>query len=431
MSYKFKSRLIRLAHAMSRRSFRAPSPLNGEKAGLRGEAKKKRIQFANAAETVQVECVAFCNEVVPDADGWAQLAVYGDFPGIGFVTDETGKTTRFPAIQRMDRQAADNMAAKFKSPLNKIKRYLRACEIFNGHPNTAIADGKYKDAGAKGQIVALEARADGLYCKPAFNNAGETLLNGKQKLFFSGHWDSDELPKENGKRVFRPDQLKSAGLVPNPNLPVQYVNDATQKNIMKDIIIKMLAAHGIQFANDAEDQKVIDALNKFSADAKTATETLATEKSQFANEKSTLTGTVTARDNTIQSLTTERDTARTNFANERTARVTALLDAAITAGRITAAERPDWERRLKNETEFANESAAIGKLAVKVKTTTITDDKGDRKVEIANASQRTETVTTLVNLEMARSKCSYDKAYAAVKRANPAIFEAMKQPAAA
>ncbi|MDB6110225.1 MAG: hypothetical protein JWR69_1975, partial [Pedosphaera sp.] len=377
------------------------------------------VEFANAAD--DAEMVVFANEVSVEADGWAHLAPFGDFPGKGVLKNKDGTVVEFKAIQRMDRQAAEDMVKKFRSPWGKVKRYVTGCWILNGHPDMANAGTKYPDKTPKGMIADLEVRDNGLYCLPVFTEEGKQMVNNN-KLFFSGRWSSDPVGEENGKKVYRPDQLKSAGLCDWPNLPVHFVNDkASQETTdpttdnMKKEIITFLAAHGIEFANDAEDAKVLEALKGIGTKAKTAA-TLEVEKVQWANDRQSLTATITARDGTIATLTTDRDAHKTNFANERGLRIKGLLDGALTAGTITAAERPDWERRLSDQVNFANEAEALGKTKAAIKTTTVMEKTGERKVEIANAAQRGEALQQLVREEMATNGGNYDAAHATVQR---------------
>ena len=49
------------------------------------------------------------------------------------------------------------------------------------------------------------------------------------------------------------------------------------------------------------------------------------------------------------------------------------------AGKITAAEKPDWERRLK--ADFTNEKAALDKLTPKIKTASAIN-RGDAKLKL-------------------------------------------------
>ncbi len=424
-----------------------------------------RPEFCNDS-VPSADVVQFENEISWRADGWAMLAPYGDFPGTGFRKNPEGAVERFPAIQRLDQAAARAMADKFNSPLARIKRFLSACPIYDGHPNTPIADGRYPDQSPKGAIVELQAAPDALYCKPVFYHEAGSLLDGTAKIFFSGHWTSDELPAENGKRIFRPDRLKSAGLTTTPNLPVEHINSAergmrsaesgngdralghsalraphsalettTPTTMNKTIILTLLAAHGAQFTNDATDDHLAAALNALGAKAKTA-DTLAREKVQWANDQIALNDKISTLGVELQAAKKTAADVQAQFANERKARITGLLDTAITAGKITAAQRPDWERRLNDQTQFANEAEALGKLGPALKTVSILGNAGgtsastveSRKVEIANASNRRDAVNELLRAEMERNGGNYDAAFATVRRNHPALFEAMRQP---
>ncbi len=395
--------------------------------------------------------VGFANELSLNSDGWAQLAPFGDFPGRAVITNSDGSITTFDAVQRLDRAAADAMVRNFYSLANRVKRFFKSCNIYHGHPDMPDAGSRYPDGSPKGTIADLQVRDTGLFCRPFFNNEGEALLNGPRKLYFSGRWSSAELPAEQGRRIFRPDELKSAGLTTNPNLPVQHVNDResnaatspairppqptrntqqdpTHQNSMnKQLLIQLLATHGVQFTNDTPDHQFLDAIGQLGAKAASA-DTLAQEKAVWSNEQRAL-------NQTIATLTSQRDASRNEaaavreqFANERKSRITSLLDDAITAGRITAAERHDWERRLECEASFANESAALARLPKSIKTASILDGAGQRKIEIANASQRSEALQMLVKLEMDRAHCDYHTAFARVREANPALFAEMKEP---
>lgn len=382
-------------------------------------------EFANDGDKPEF---TMANEINLEADGWAQLFPFDDAPGKAVVLKANGAFATFDAIQRLDRSAAEQMVTHFNSITNRVKRFVKGVPIFNGHPDMPDAGNKYPDKKRKGLIADLQIRDDGLYCKPIFDEDAVPILTGPKKLFFSGRWSSDELAEENGVRVFRPDALISVGITPNPNLRVQQLNDKNQnQNPMKKIIAR-LNALGITVANDATEDAVDAAVGTLADQLNAKVTTATTEKATLANDKTTLTGTITARDNSITQLTQERDTARTNFANERKSRIGGLLDGALADGRITASERPQWETRLAVEANFANESEALSKLGKKIKTVSITDRAGERKIEIANASARSEAVQTLVNAEMESTKCSYDVAHARVQKNNPALFAEMKHP---
>src|SRR5690349_5926487 len=79
--------------------------------------------------------IGVANEFSRAFDGWAQLAPYGDFPGQALRREADGSVAKFPAIQRLDRAAAELMVARFKSPWHRLKRYFTGCPIYAGHPD--------------------------------------------------------------------------------------------------------------------------------------------------------------------------------------------------------------------------------------------------------------------------------------------------------
>jgi hypothetical protein len=365
------------------------------------------VGFANASN--HAESIAFVNEIAVGADGWAQLAPFGDYPGQAMLRQPDGAIKTFPAIQRLDRAAADLMVARFKSPWHRLKRYFTGCHIYAGHPDVPAFANDYPDKTPKGMIVDLEARADGLFCKPVFTPEGSDLVETRKLRAFSAYWSAREIGGQAGPggrflKLYRPDFLKSAGLTNHPNLPVHLLNEAqppTPSPVKKQIVLDFLTAHGITLANEAPDDQIATALL------------------QLGDRVITAESSLSARSLELESL-------RAELANERRAHIGAVLDNAVAAGRITAVQRPDWAARL--ETDFANAASALGRLAPALKTKALTLDFGARKAEIANAGERRDALETLIRAEMAGNGGDYDRAFAAVQKANPALFAAMKQP---
>lgn len=414
--------------------------------------------FHNTTEML----VSFSNDFALGEDGWAQIAPLGDFPGMAFIDDGQGGFKKERAIQRMDKQAVTNMVNEFTQGRRGIRKFFCSRPIFHGHPDMPGGKLKYPDAEPKGVFANVAARdpvpgrpsSGGFYGEPILTPAGEDLVASKKVRAFSGRWEAEDYLGEEligGRltKVFRPTRFLSAGLTDRPNLPVEMFNEAeaeqkqterTEKqNVMnKTVVIALFAAHGIlnskgaAFANDAGDDEVSAGITRLGEKLTTETNratTLTNEKATLANDKAQLEGRVTALTTEKGAVEIERNNARTSFANERTARIGELLDGATQAGRITGAERATWETRLKNEATFANEAEALKKLTPTVKTTSVTLTRGDRKVEISNASDRREMVTELVNERMASKKEDYDTAFAAVQKTYPTLFEAMEQPA--
>jgi len=370
---------------------------------------------SQTAQELRADAVAFVNELALGSDGWAQLAPFGDFPGRAMVRQADGTFKILDAIQRLDQTAAEMMVARFKSPWQRLKRYFTGCPIYAGHPDVPAFANDYPDKAPKGMIVDLEARATGLFCRPVFTNEGSELVENRKLRAFSACWSAREIGDERSRdgrtlKLYRPDCLKSAGLTNHPNLPVQFLNSnpaqpntQTQSIVNKQIVIDFLASQGITIANDAADEQLAGALKQIGDRVAAAETTLA-----------------------ARALDLERVGAE--LANERKFHIGSLLDSAQSAGRITAAQRSEWSGKL--EADFANAFAALEKLAPALKTTALTQGLGARKAEIANAADRRDVLETLVRAEMSVNGGDYDRAFAAVQKSNPALFAAMKQPAA-
>ena len=291
-------------------------------------------EFANSADDL-AEMVAFVNDITVDHAGWAQLAPFGDYPGQAMLRQPDGSIARFPAIQRLDRAAADTMTARFKSPWHRMKRYFTGCPYLRrAHPDVPAFASDYPDKTPKGMIVDLQVRPDGLYCKPVFTNEGSELVETKKLRAFSAYWSAREVGEQTGAdgqplKIYRPDHLKSAGLTNHPNLPVHLLNEQsatarqTPQNtdaaspssggegegerqlifsssnqrqpvpiMKKQIVIDFLAAQGITLANEATDDQIAAALQQC-GDRTTAAETILatrslemeTLNSELANER--------------------------------------------------------------------------------------------------------------------------------------------------
>lgn len=365
-------------------------------------------EFANSANPGSETVVWFSNEVRLGDDGWAMLAPYGDHPGLAWITQAGEAPRQLPAVQRIDREAATEMVNNFHSLAGRVTRWLVGVPIYIGHPDSPGIGARWTDKGAKGTIAGLEARETGLFCRPVFSNEAMAFLESRAGIGFSGRWSAKPAGDIDGKPVFRPDVLKSAGLTDNPNLPVELLNQAVDQQLddhMKDQVLAWLKTLGIELANDATDAQLAEALGTVATRANAAV--------TLENEKTTLT---TERD----SLKSERDAKATEFANERKRVVDLCLDKAILEGRLTTAERPAWASRLS--VDFQNEAPALEKLAPKLKTQSQVGDVSQRKAGLAAVTEGHNQVLAAVRIEMENSKTDFSTAWERVKREQPALF---------
>ncbi len=416
------------------------------------------IQFAN--EAANPTLFGFVNEITIGEDGWAMIAPLGDFPSEALLPTASGGLKRQKAIQRITKESAAEMVAQFHNSRAGLKKFIRGCNIYVGHPDMPGLESRYPDKEPKGVFADMEVRDNGIYGLPVFTNAGmnlvegKTLVNGKKVRGFSGRL-VDSVPDGNkdGVPVFRPTQIVSAGLTPYPHLPVEFfnaddtlateaVNQPTNQN-MKKKLLAICSLLGIQFANESDDAATEAALDQVNSRvAAFANEQTSIRKTllaicgkvgiTFANEAAITdpAATLAQVEGKLAGLTTERDSLRTQFANERTARINDELTFAVTSGRITEAERAQWESRLRVDAQFVNERTALHNLTPKVKTNSITLERGNRKdsVDLNNPQQRQQFVNEVLAEIAAEHKLNPVKDSKHIQNLarsrHPALFEA-------
>ena len=396
-----------------------------------------KIQFANATEVL----VEIANELRVREDGWAQIAPLGDFPGMALTDDGKGGMKKVKAIQRIDAAAVANLVNSYAATRGGITRFLKGAPIYNGHPDVPGYEKRYPDKSPKGVFASVkDGGADGFMGEPIFTNEGEDLIASKKVRGLSGRWSAEEIGEENGVKIYRPKEFISAGLTDRPNLPVQLLNETPdqndlaeataeagtnqqQKQNMKKKLLEVCTAFGITFANDADDAATEAAL----AEVQTKVAAFANEKQELTKKVTDLETEKTTLANSLETAKQEAGAARTDFANERSARIGDALNGAITAGKITAADRKTWEERLAVPAQFANELAALAKLTPVLKTQSVVIERNGKKVEIANEAQRTEIINELIAEEIKAGK-NVENAWAAIEAKHPALFGSMKHP---
>ena len=112
-------------------------------------------EFANAA----TETITMLNEMRVGEDGWAQIAPFGDFPGVALVADGKGGFTREKAIQRMDRVAVTQMVNEYNRSRRGLSRFIKSRPLFVGHPDVPGMETRYPDQLPKGAFMSLKRRA--------------------------------------------------------------------------------------------------------------------------------------------------------------------------------------------------------------------------------------------------------------------------------
>lgn len=357
-----------------------------------------RIALAN--EVTERRMLGLANEVSA-TDDWFQFAPIGEF-------DHSA------GLQRVDAKAVTAMANEFNSVAGRLKTTFVGRPIYAGHPD--LAPQMYPDKKAYGWITALQARVsnppaagDGLYAKAKWSDEGKTMLANGHYKFHSPYWDVDLIGREKGRNVYRPKTVFSAGLTNEPNIPVLPLANEKENQMERAVLI---AALGL--ANTATDADITTAIGALRAEVE--------KIPGLANEKTTLANDVTAKENALANERTAHTATKTTLANVAKQRNELALGNAIAAGRITPAERAEWEGKLV--ADYDVNAPLLEKKAKSIKTASALANAGERRGGLANAAAT--KFTSNVRTRMANEKINWNQAWAAEKETSAELFAQME-----
>jgi hypothetical protein len=336
---------------------------------------------------------------------WTKLTPYVDGD---YWENEKGKWTKYRQV--VSKEHGDRLVIAFNALAEKQGENFRGLPIYAGHPDADPQ--RWPDERRLGGVMGIEARADGIYVKCAWNDLGEKNRAEGYLVYPSPAWPYDLRLKAQTGRI-EPLELRSIGMTNTPRIagvPAWTNSDPSlnQPN-QTDIMIKTLLCKILGIAETSTDEEINKAgeafIAKTSADTATAENALKVEK-----------------DKAIAACS-ERDQAKKDAEKFQKLAVNAKTSAAVTARKITAAEVPAWETKLAtNFDEAAREldgkSAVLPNEDLK-----ITQRTGD----LSTPAGRKLAFNTAVDAHMAKG-LGYDAAINAM-RANPeeaALLAAME-----
>ena len=296
------------------------------------------------------------NEI--DSDGWALIAPYGEHPK-SRVARVNGVATEQKFLQVLDNASADKLMDKESGLFRSLKRALVGIPVYLGHPDlvehspeTLANAGRKQDAGVVDKVRKGER---GIEAHFVLNQVGAAAVENGAK-FPSALWLV--LPNgetKNGAIVCHPFKLLSVGLTDRPNISgVESLANArgaetqTQQEPDMKLIAGWLLAQGVALANveTPTEAQVLEAFQKLHTAKAGEVVTLGNEKTTLAGTITTLTNERDTLKNQVTTLTTAKTTAETALSNEQTgrkaerkARAEAIIDLAITKGKLKPADR--------------------------------------------------------------------------------------------
>ena len=325
--------------------------------------------------------------------GWFKVSPYGVFPG---------KTPGRP--QYFGEPQAREVVSEFNSVLGRLGRLFRGVPIYRGHPD--VDPVVWPDDRRVGKIIGMEARGDGLWARAEWNSLGAENQREGYWIYPSPRWDAPA-----GRPRFEPDRLISVGLTNTPRIPEsEPVANATAADDhspetetatnTEDIPMDpKLIRDKLGLAPETTDDEVfakIDALLQ----AATLTDQAEAEKQTAEVE--------------CANATRAKDSMACSLAAARSEANGAIISLAIREGRITAADKPQWETKLAAESTREAAVNAIGTLRPVLNTTPITGgaDRADR----AQSDTLREQVANAVADLQDKQGLSYHEAWLKVKK---------------
>jgi phage I-like protein len=266
---------------------------------------------------------------------WVQLLPAGVFSGVD---------GRGPWCVRNAQAVIDASMAGGKLPIDE-----------NHSTDLAVASGA--PAPARGWIIAMQARADGIWGEVEWTNTGNAIMTDKQYKGISPVFNYD---KKDGAVL----NIMRAALTNNPNLTQLASLNAANKEGQMD---KKLVCTALGIAETVDDAAVLTALNNAVANA-TALNAAQAEVTSLKAKLTALETTSVPAAKVVE-LETALNTMKADMAHEK---AVAFVDGAIKAGKPINASRdvyismhvenPAQTEKLVNKLPSINAAKAAGKI---------------------------------------------------------------------
>jgi len=357
------------------------------------------VVLANSTEHDLADFVALENELALDNDGWALLAPFGEHNKERLAT-VNGQIVTERYVQILDETAVDAVIANEKGTniLQRIKRAFVKRPIYRDHPDlklyspesVAIGNQELTPLGLNG---GCRKTARGLEFSPSLTPDGAVAVENDGCKYPSALFllKKTGVVRPGGWIEVRPFALASIGLTPTPNISgVDSLANAkankpaasteqkqNESTIMKSLIIGWLAAQGVSLANDSTDQTAFDALTKAFNERNTSVTTLANDKNTLTATVTTLTADRDAQKKRADEAATALGNATTEAATNRKGFIEARVDLAITQGKVALADRTAEVTALENSKTLDADLDTLDKRAAKYATESNLD--GSRK----------------------------------------------------
>ena len=319
---------------------------------------------------------AIPNEAAIDDQGWGLIAPFGEWPKTR-IYRENGAIKEQKFVQVLDNESVDAMMKTENSFFRTLKRALVGIPVYKGHGDLNDHDPKAlsneKSKIKLGVIDKIRKTDRGVEAHYALDNDGAAAVAGGWK-FPSAFWLVMPLTNDGDTIRARPFKLLSVALTQYHNISGveslanarerQLAQTSSEQNQTPDnmkLIAGWLIAQGVALANSEAptEMQVLEAFQKLHTTKTEAAVALGNEKQSLSGQITTLESERDAQ----KKLATDNATA---LANEQTAHKASrkaaaglIVDAAITRGIKSVAERDATIEALANSADLEKDGKAL------------------------------------------------------------------------
>lgn len=373
--------------------------------------------------TCGLEAVINADTTPPE---WIQAAPFGTF-----------ETRERDAVQVFNAAAAAEMVSWFNFIPRRVMRLMgiNSVPIWQGHPD--FAPQEWPQRVQLGHVAELEARADGIYARCVWNEAGLSALRAGHK-YPSAAWDCEPINSRGSVKQLKPVMLWSIGMVPVPNIktaqavinaaadesPPATDEPTTPEAQTMNPLIQSLITAGL-LAEDATEDQAAAAIAQLISNQISEAEISALRIALAAPDEATLSelikltierlGTAATAEVELEQETQINAARITELETLRTTHINSLLDQALAAGLITGAERATHEAALR--ADLSKGTAALQALTASIKINAPLNIGGARD-GLATVAEHQAKIHAWTEARINSAKCSYDEAWQAAKSAD-------------
>jgi hypothetical protein len=399
-----------------------------------------------------------------DDEGWALIAPFGEHPKTRIVK-KNGRLVEERFIQVLDNESANQLLSRENSIFRRIRRAVVGIPVYKGHPD--LRDFAPETAGGPGKkeiigtIHKVRKSGRGIEAHFVLTPGGADAVEKEGCKYPSALWFVQPIGKRGEATLARPFKLLSAGLTAHPNIcgveslanargaEMENAGDGKEsrrrdadgggrddrdarnkkeKEPDMKLIAGWLVAHGAALANAEHptEAQVLEALHALHTATAGEVTSLGNEKSTLAGENADLKGQISNLNSTSTALENERGELKAQVSTLKAGRATAVVDLAISRGKLNVAERGARIEALGNAQDFEKEASALLASATRYRTASSAESGKILSNQGAEGDPREEYCACVEKHMKETGETDPIKAHHAVMQRHPGLAEKLK-----